>query len=124
MSAKAVRTESIAAAAPGRAIKSKGRVRHSDATERVQTATATLAAEVAAILTRAGIAAGSRATLERGVVDGSGAAGNVSSSTLSSAATASILLVAGDVASNAASSVAVVDSRPIDVERAAFEIDR
>ena len=124
MSAKAVGAEGIAAAAASGAIQIKGGVRHCNATESVEAAATAFPAEVAAVLTSAGIAAGSCAIFKRRVVDGSGAGGDISAAALGGAACSSVLLVTWTVAANPTGGVAVVDSRAVDVECAASEIDR
>jgi hypothetical protein len=68
-------------------------------------------------LSRPGIAAGGCAALERGVVNGNGAA-DVGTPTLRAAAAATILLVTWTVASLSTGGVAVIDSRAVDVESA------
>jgi hypothetical protein len=125
VSAKAVNAEGIAAAPASSVIQVKGRVGNRNVTDAVETAAAAFTAEVAAVLTVAGIAAGRCAILERGVVNGGGA-GDPSAAALGASAPTSVLLVTDlvGVAAIPAGGVVVVDSRAVDVECAAPEIDR
>jgi hypothetical protein len=123
MTAKAVRTKGIAAATASGAIQVKGGVGHSKGTETVETAATAFSAEVAAVLPCAGIAAGGCTAFECSVIDAS-RANDIDAATLGATTTASVLLVTGAIAPLTAVSAAVGDSRAVNVECAASEIDR
>lgn len=125
MCAKAGRAKRITAIAAGCSSEMKRGVSNSRAGEAIHTTAISAAARVRTVTTGTGVSTMSSGTIKRSVIDRDGSGAEPRAATLRrSTRTAICLTVLILITAVAASGGAVVDARQVDVQRAAFEIDR